>query len=352
MKTAGVVRREYPDLPLSFLVSKTGSTYYAKSGSTRVVKSSTDAASLIQDCLDDLPARGGKIFFKSGVYLIGQTLLPTKTTIFEGEGVGWEARTLGASIKLSAAVNDDMIRFDNDSPIPFCAFKYIQLDGNRAHQTVPCHQIEIVEGIRDLHLQRCFLNEGYGDGLRAINPDDTHISLGTLFITDSLIESFTGVGINLQATTDEIEATFIQNCYFYENYNHLKLNGTLFQDIKLMNSVLKKSDRHGIHLTSTRSRVIVQGNIIMDASFEAPNTYDGVYVDDDTVTGAQDIHVDNNIITSLTPGQQRWGVNVNSTLADYIDVLGNNVRGNATGGVTVLAGANLNGQRSHNQGDV
>jgi hypothetical protein len=79
---------DFATKPASYIIFTDGSRYYAKNGLTGIVEySDTDASNLLQKLINALSSVGGRIFIKSGTYILSSTVTisNTRQLVIEGE---------------------------------------------------------------------------------------------------------------------------------------------------------------------------------------------------------------------------------------------------------------------------
>jgi hypothetical protein len=82
--------RDVTEIGVSYIVFTDGSRYYAKNGSTGMIEFiDTDASNLMQNVVNALAGRGGRIFIRSGVYNITKPVKLIPNLVIEGEAPGF-----------------------------------------------------------------------------------------------------------------------------------------------------------------------------------------------------------------------------------------------------------------------
>jgi len=153
----------------SYIVFTDGSKYYAKNGSTGTIEySDTDASKVIQYALDKVNARGGgKVFIKSGVYVLTSSLRPGSNTIIAGEGSG-------TILKLGDGTSIVAIYIENASNV---VIDSIAFDGNSANvgdtqNNTACLGIRSMGNSSNILVVNCFF---YNFKSHAIRPDENTV---------------------------------------------------------------------------------------------------------------------------------------------------------------------------------
>ena len=159
----------------TYVIYKSGSTYYAKKETTGVIVSSnTSAAIVIQFVLDAIgAANGGKIFFKAGIYDVDTGLTyPYNHLTMQGEQVN---TSVGSVIRKTAAI--DLLTITSGSRKIGYQFDSLYFDGNsRAYAG---KLLSITKTSQRLHITNCsfidndgqaiYLNDVWGHGPRIFN---------------------------------------------------------------------------------------------------------------------------------------------------------------------------------------
>jgi len=149
---------DYIVIQPSYVIFKRGNVILAKNGETGEIEfSGTDAATVIQSAIDALGTQGGKIFVKAGTYEIDKSINITKDkVVLQGEGHN-------TIIKLKDAVNTYMALIHVKANHVLIA--NLQVDGNKANQTVGNQTGIYFEGTSDSHLT--------GNHVRGVYVHDT-----------------------------------------------------------------------------------------------------------------------------------------------------------------------------------
>ena len=87
LNVVGEVKAKLPPVTeASYIVYEEGGTYYAKNGRTGQIEfSGTDASEVIQRAIDALGDRGGRVFLKSGGYVLTKPIVMRSRVRLEGE---------------------------------------------------------------------------------------------------------------------------------------------------------------------------------------------------------------------------------------------------------------------------
>jgi parallel beta-helix repeat protein len=158
-------------LNASYIIYKSGSTYYAKKETTGVILSSNaSAAIVIQATLDAIAAvGGGKILFKAGIYDIdtGLTYSVSHLTM-QGEQIN---TTIGSVLRKTAAI--DLLTITSASRKIGYQFDSLYFDGNS--RAYPGKLLSITKTTQRLHITNCSFvnNDGqaiYLDGVWGHGP--------------------------------------------------------------------------------------------------------------------------------------------------------------------------------------
>jgi len=86
----GLMQLKKPVEEASYIVFTDGSKYYAKNGSTGMIEFiDNDASNLLQNVINALAGKGGRIFIRSGVYNITKFIRLIPNLVIEGEAPGF-----------------------------------------------------------------------------------------------------------------------------------------------------------------------------------------------------------------------------------------------------------------------
>jgi len=121
---------EYPVQPASYIIFKSGSTIYAKNGTTgKVDYSGSDFKTVLQNVIDALPSSGGEIHFKAGTYELTPPITITKTTSFE---LLWSGEGESTIIKITGAkdASNQVFRVTSTSNIGSWIIRNLAFDGD------------------------------------------------------------------------------------------------------------------------------------------------------------------------------------------------------------------------------
>ncbi|RLI00646.1 hypothetical protein DRO31_08325 [Candidatus Bathyarchaeota archaeon] len=152
----------------SYVIYKQGNVIYAKNGESGAVEfSGTDAATVIQQAIDHVADKGGgKIFIRTGTYIVARSLsFENKSNIIIVGG----KKTI---LKLADSANCDVINIVNAQRI---RIENIEIDGNKVNQTAATsHGIEI-NNSSNVVIANVYIHDtkGAAVGVR----DSTHISI-------------------------------------------------------------------------------------------------------------------------------------------------------------------------------
>jgi hypothetical protein len=290
--------------------------YYAKDrrGNLICVDSST---ACIQEAIDYL-TNGGKIFIKSGVYYINNTININKSGVMiEGEQLGY-GDIPGTKLVLNG--NFHMMYI---SALPYFTYiRNIWLYGNDVAKSAI-----YINGANDVTIEHCFIHRFEFAYIHVVGF--MHI----LRIIDNWIESGAGQGIWLGGTST-VETVYIHNNYFYNVLNAVVLSQyplNMFS-VVIANNIIRATRQHAI-LIQKGNLVIVEGNAILDAGSASPNTYDGIRLEN--VNG---VVVNGNSIINYQTSNMKYAIEEVGT-ADY-NVITNNVVKSASSPAIVKLGAN------------
>jgi len=215
---------------VSYIIFKKDGDVFAKSGDRGDIEFSGDASTVIQDALNALPSRGGRIFIRNGHYeLDSEISMPDiDSLVFRGSAMGTHADKTGTTLEATGG-QDYNLSFATGAP-QFLRISDLTLDSGGVdvgaamgdwvierlfityapayglNWTTKVHNIRLQDlwvensgdhGIhidsgtnigRTLWIDRCFLQANEGSGLRILNQEgDTWI--GTIIRECSAIDN-------------------------------------------------------------------------------------------------------------------------------------------------------------------
>jgi len=301
----------------------------------------SDDTKAIQNTIDALPPNGGPVLIPAGVYVISGTLnMPDKPVHLIGAGLGVQPK--GTVIKLAAGANCDIIQYNADSHVYFGSIRDIEIYGSKSAQSSG-HGIHFVKNISDVTIENVYIQDVKGD---AIKVAPATAAIWNIWINKCLMENSGEYGLYLLANTNTLGLIKITDSYFWGNLEGIRIEGQGTGRVIISSSTIIKSRQHGVHLKSAKAINIVNCQI-HDNSHANDNTYDGIYVNDDLLNASVDIIISSNLIGNWNTSSQRYGINLQG-LTDYVLILGNNFRGNATGAINIPVGVNANGKIADN----
>jgi len=264
----------------SYVIFKDGLSVYARNESTGQIELNGTAVYVIQAALDALPAFGGRIHIKTGIYIIDNTIRIKKSNVMM-EGNGW-----GTVLMLQDNTNSDLIvndAVDAKQNIEGIILSNFAIDGARTRQLSGGHGIRLNGNatysvfsclLQNLRIRYCFFAGIYAsytseihysnlelggnyNGLEIYCSSESHI--------ENVIVSYGDLdGIQIVNSSDIIVNA---NCEFLNGCGIL-ISKSDFNAIK---AVLYHNRRHGIKLEHAN------GNIIEVVSRENSQEGDGLY---------------------------------------------------------------------------
>lgn len=189
----------------SYVVFTDGLKYYAKNGSTGMIEySDTDATSVIQYAINNIPLPGGTIFIRRGTYVLSKAIVIDRFINLVGEGVR------ATVLKLADGANSSMIDYaipcniaDSVSQLMYIA--HMMLDGNKANQSSGTQAIRTyVSGYcnaRDFMIYDVWIDNYKGDGI--------YLCSHNYLVLHVAIEHNDGWGIRLDGLGGFIIASWI-----------------------------------------------------------------------------------------------------------------------------------------------
>jgi len=252
----------------SYIIYKSGSTIYAKNGTTGIIQfSGTEAATVFQSCIDTLAATNiegtaGKIFVRTGIYTINSTILITGNLTIEGENRS------STCLKLGNSINDNMLEWDATKDTQyFFVLREMMLDGNRDNNTLG-------NGIFTENVAAKLLSDGYIDNCFIRRFSESGIYLKFLWgwhVTNTISEQNDGEGIRLSGTN-----IHVSNCRFLENGTEgIDLSGgqSIFEG-----NQIRGSGTEGMVVIGANTGLRIIGNQFFENSKTLANTDDDLFL--------------------------------------------------------------------------
>lgn len=234
-----------------------------------------DNTAVFQAAIDLLSSPTAHVVFyvPPGVWVTDGLKLRSNITI-EGDnpgGYGDTSTTRPSILKLKPSAARPLLGdFDTSTPNFNVKIRNLQLDGNKANQSVARHGVQLydtgVGGDYLWHIENCYIHDFKGDGIwagtfrRAVRVTNTQVQFCdgngiTLYSTDntvlaSLIGQNTGVGIDIYASTQHITG-----CDIFTNLVGVRASALSF-DVMLLGTVLDGSQHEGARLAGPRSVVV------------------------------------------------------------------------------------------------
>ena len=283
----------YPQQPASYIIWKSGSTYYAKNGTDgRIQFQGADAATVIQDAINTLTT-GGKIDIHGDMIHIAKTLNITYGSIhIEGEA-------LYTVFWLENGADCDMIHV-LDGAVMF-GLSNIALSGNKNQQTIPTNGVVFEPGTNyDGHFNNVHIVDFSGSGI--YTPDGTGTTMNHLTMSHVFIETCEVYGIY----AEYVDHVKIVNSLIYHGEVGLYLNacrgwrittsefakstgdagivleynGTYPSRLNMQDCEIYDHQKHGLELRGA-TMCIIDGNTFERNGLDAHNTYSHIYVGGD-----------------------------------------------------------------------
>ncbi len=194
-------------LPASYVIYKSGSTYYAKNGTTGASTTSDSSFStVLQAILDTIggTSGGAGIFLKAGDYTLDAAISETYL---------WKSRICGEGIKTrltaAASLNYNSLLYFNS--MRDTVIENLYIDGNRANQSSGNGRVIVSSNPQNCRLKNVIIQNPYGSGIQL----DGTTSNGSF---NNVVESCTVIGagtngIDLAGTLDKAYGNKVLGCW-------------------------------------------------------------------------------------------------------------------------------------------
>jgi parallel beta-helix repeat protein len=255
----------------------------------------------IQAGINALPALGGLVFVKNGLYSITTALTIIKSNVtLQGQGEATEIKIANGANIDAIHIGDDANAYDRIKILDF------KINGNKANQASAGIGIDIDKLVTNVTIARNHITETKS---RAFNSDQDGVGL---FISENIIDS----------CADYPVVNYANDCYFINNiYDNATLNGPAFYsstNVFIYGNYIRATagavlGYSGLY-TQSCTNVLIAQNVVLDHPFLNiwVNTTAGV-----TVTGN---------VCSNTGGT---GIEVDSS--SKVTISGNSIRDCQTG---------------------
>jgi len=356
-----------------------GSQWFSLSGEVVNVKEFgakgdgvTDDTMAIQTAINAIPSTGGIVFFPKGIYIITAAIKIKDDLVLLGSGQASEIKIAnGANIDILVNANYPSAGGGNRAKI-----LNLKLNGNKANNTQ--NGSLVLYGVNDGVIAFCNIEGGDGtipllrnssnwfigynrinnagtDGITVYDGSNNNVIIG------NVVTSSSGHGILVQGLEVNGQAFSFGNVIIGNQVLNNTLNGIyLFNGVKETKVIGNTSNNNGsrgidvysettANLTTTthrNSNIVIIGNTCKNNAVD-----EGIKVWDNGTAGlgALDVYIEGNrcFDDQGTP-TQGYGIVIQNQ-ADYVMIVNNNVRGNATGSI-VSGGSGTNIEIRNNIG--
>jgi len=248
-----------------YLVYKSGSTYYAKSGLTGVVDySNSDFTTVMNSAIGAVnSAGGGTIFIRAGVYTVNSSIgIIVNNVTLKGEGKD------ATILRCGTNTVDMIIKNDNTATANF-ALKDMTVDGNNISNQL----LNVVDNTAGILLQNVKFTKGNSSSPQVIGGD----SISNIIIKDCDFTDANAGGdlIGLACTNGLIEG-----CYFTRTVSGGGLTFGLGKDLRIINNHWVDYVGYGAvsleNISGDFENVLIQGNTFRNVSIgNSVNTASG-----------------------------------------------------------------------------
>ncbi|RLI82558.1 MAG: hypothetical protein DRP01_09825 [Archaeoglobales archaeon] len=303
------VRSDYYNPPpdaASYIIYKEGDLIKAKNGRTGQVEyKDNDAATVMQNVINNADPEGVKIYIKRGTYVISKTIHINKRFIIEGEGSGGNPSfqdNVGMTVlKLADNADCNMFELDPASSPPaktthyqLPVFKHLHFDGNKDDQTSNVSAIvQNVGSAVDIMFFDCWFDRWKGSPVILRQYWNHWFSRCTFEHNDDY-------AIKLMPTSSaDVFNLFVRGCYFAEteggiatenpqkSVKHIIVSENVFTgmwqpainieyayNVIISNNIIRACSMEAIKIQG--SYVIISNNRITDVSAKSSGTYHAI----------------------------------------------------------------------------
>ena len=268
-------------VPASYIIYKVDTEYRAKNGLTgKIDYSGTDASTVIQAAIDAL-TNGGKIFIKSGTYIITNPIEIVGELTLEGENCE------STILKLSNGANCNVFEYTGAAYIYFPTFKHLRIEGNKENNNAGSG-IKMNDKACDGLIFDCFILSfkenniqiDYSWNWRIINCCIEYAGnyglIGGNFITDTKF---------LYNDVGAFNVFSIEKCLFFSNQKNALTVAQQIIECKFEHNGLAGTGYSDVVLGTARQNPIVIGNYFDGSNQSSYGVYVSANVVDAIITG-------------------------------------------------------------------
>jgi len=238
-----------------YLVYKSGSTYYAKSGLTGVVDySNSDFVTVMNSAIGDVnSAGGGTIFLRAGVYTVNSAInIIISNVTLKGEGKD------ATILRCGTATVNMIIKDDNTATTNF-SIKDMTIDGNN----ISGQLLNLVDNTTGILLQNVKFTKGNSSGPQVIGGD----AIANVIIKNC---DFTAANAGGDLIGLACNNLLIEGCYFTRTVSGGGLTFGLGKDLKIINNHWVDYVGYGAisleNISGDFENVLIQGNTFRNCS--------------------------------------------------------------------------------------
>jgi len=329
----------------TYIVYKSGTTYYARDGTTGERKyNDTDFSELMNTVISAMynatAGTGGTIIIKPANYVVTSQINMKPGIHVQGENITGGIGGYALYTRLYTEDNDTTIfSFDYPSPTTahyFSGIHRLYLEGPEllyaATSTKPLIDIQC----NNNYASDIYLSEVYGAyakyGLRILNNAAATYKIWNLWINECLWEACTANGILIDSPTNQvIERIRIRGNHLYGNNTTsgngaIEIDGHETHDVFIGSGTTMDSEQvNGVYMADEVDGCVINGLLLKDAGEKTTNTYSGIKlvdVDHITITGSKSMNRTNN--------KMKYGYEADNNCT-YLCVIGNNFKGQTAG---------------------
>lgn len=266
--------------PAEYVVFNENSIYYAKgcySGSTDY--SGSACATVVQDAINALDAKGGKIYFMAGTYTFNTGVVISGAGLcLEGAGTGYNTN-VGSRLVYNGNASGDLIKYTNTTHKFFGSIKDLELAGSSiAH----ANGIHVEKMFSDLWFDKLFIwgFSGSAIKLEAASGSVATPKIWNIWILDCLEEVCTN-GIYMTNTTDWtysfIDRITIRGGHFSGNKHSVRIDAGWVSNV-LIDGVSSEQDSEEILYLLGGRKLTIVNNRFFDGSWTQTGSYDAIFI--------------------------------------------------------------------------
>lgn len=334
----------------TYTVYKSGTTYYARHGTTGERKyNDSDFSELMNTIISAMynaaAGTGGTIILKPGNYTVTAQINMKPGIYVQGSGLAGKLTgsltgvwPLGTVLE-TGAVDTTVFSFDYPTPTTahyFSGLKQMMIYGPEYDSLGTSTKPLIDMQCNSNYLSDIVLDHVYGAygkyGLRILNNAAATYKIWNLWIDNCLWETCTANGILIDSPTNQvIERIRIRANHLYGNNTTtgngaIEIDGHETHDVFIGDGTTMDLEQvNGVYMADEVDGCVINGLLLKDAGEKTTNTYSGIKlvdVDHITISGCKSMNRANN--------KMKYGYEADNNCT-YLCVMGNNFKGQTAG---------------------